>query len=112
MLTADCFRHRFLGDHSEEDPPVPIPNTEVKLLSPDGTAQATVWESRTSPGLTTQKASGFPEAFCIFRRLRGTYLRNRRRSSAPTPEARSSMLPGSGTPVYTSRLSIAQDSSS
>src|SRR5262252_1119256 len=41
---------RFLGDRSEEDPPVPIPNTEVKLLSPDGTAQATVWESRTSPG--------------------------------------------------------------
>jgi hypothetical protein len=41
----------FLGDRSEEDPPVPIPNTEVKLLSPDGTAQATVWESRKSPGL-------------------------------------------------------------
>ena len=43
--------HRFLGDRSEEDPPVPIPNTEVKLLSPDGTAQATVWESRKLPGL-------------------------------------------------------------
>ena len=41
----------FLGDLSEEDPPVPIPNTEVKLLSPDGTARATVWESRKSPGL-------------------------------------------------------------
>src|SRR5690242_4492413 len=55
MLTADCFRQPFLGDRSEEDPPVPIPNTEVKLLSPDGTAQATVWESRTSPGLIQQK---------------------------------------------------------
>ena len=43
-------RHRFLGDRSEEDPPVPIPNTVVKLLSPDGTAQATVWESRKLPG--------------------------------------------------------------
>ena len=42
---------RLLGDLSEEDPPVPIPNTVVKLLSPDGTAQATVWESRTLPGL-------------------------------------------------------------
>ena len=41
---------QLLGDPSEEDPPVPIPNTEVKLLSPDGTAQATVWESRKSPG--------------------------------------------------------------
>src|SRR5260370_12735966 len=42
---------QFLGDPSEEDPPVPIPNTAVKLLSPDGTARASVWESRTSPGL-------------------------------------------------------------
>src|ERR1017187_9730509 len=42
---------QFLGDPSEEDPPVPIPNTVVKLLSPDGTARASVWESRTSPGL-------------------------------------------------------------
>ena len=25
------------GDHSEEVPPVPIPNTEVKLFSADGT---------------------------------------------------------------------------
>src|SRR4051794_28453945 len=52
---SDASRcHRFLGDLSEEDPPVPIPNTEVKLLSPDGTAQATVWESRKSPGLKPQ----------------------------------------------------------
>jgi hypothetical protein len=38
-----------LGDRSEGDPPVPIPNTEVKPLSPDGTACVSVWESRTSP---------------------------------------------------------------
>ena len=48
--------HQFLGDLSERDPPVPIPNTVVKPLSPDGTAQATVWESRKSPGLS-QKPS-------------------------------------------------------
>ncbi len=38
-----------LGDCSEGDPPVPIPNTEVKPFSPDGTARASVWESRTLP---------------------------------------------------------------
>ena len=66
MLTADCC-HRFLGDRSEEDPPVPIPNTEVKLLSPDGTAQATVWESRTSPGLNPTKGPLVPpEGFLRF----------------------------------------------
>ena len=39
----------FSGGHSEEATPVPIPNTEVKLLSPDGTALVTAWESRTLP---------------------------------------------------------------
>ena len=39
----------ILGDCSEGVTPVPIPNTAVKPLSPDGTARASVWESRTSP---------------------------------------------------------------
>ncbi len=38
-----------LGDLSERVPPVPIPNTEVKPSSPDGTARASVWESRKLP---------------------------------------------------------------
>ena len=37
------------GDNSERDPPVPIPNTEVKPLSADGTWLETARESRTSP---------------------------------------------------------------
>ena len=53
------------GDDSEKVTPVPIPNTEVKLLSPDGTAQATVWESRKSPGLKQTKALP-TEGFCSF----------------------------------------------
>ena len=36
------------SDDSQEDPPVPIPNTEVKLHGADGTAGATLWESRLS----------------------------------------------------------------
>ena len=35
------------GDHSEGVPPVPIPNTEVKPFSADGTAFW--WESRSLP---------------------------------------------------------------
>jgi hypothetical protein len=46
----------FYGGHSKEDPPVPIPNTEVKLFCADGTARATVWESRTPPFFYTTKA--------------------------------------------------------
>lgn len=40
----------FPGDFSEVDPPVPIPNTEVKLRSADDTASARVWENRSPPG--------------------------------------------------------------
>ena len=37
------------GDYSEEATPVPIPNTEVKLLSAEDTWRAASWEIRTSP---------------------------------------------------------------
>ena len=43
------FTSNFFGGDSEEATPVPIPNTEVKLLSADGTAWEAVWESRTPP---------------------------------------------------------------
>src|SRR3954466_6209551 len=69
------FLHRNLvqvsGDPSERVPPVPIPNTEVKPLSPDGTARASVWESRKSPdysnknpGQTAMSSRGFLRLVC------------------------------------------------
>ena len=47
------FRNKFIklnisSGYSREDPPVPIPNTEVKLSSADYTWWETAWESRTS----------------------------------------------------------------
>ena len=39
----------IFGGDSGEVTPVPIPNTEVKLSSADGTTWVTVWESRTLP---------------------------------------------------------------
>ena len=49
----------FAGGHRIRDPPVPIPNTEVKPDTADGTARETVWESRSLPAL-------FNEARCLF----------------------------------------------
>jgi hypothetical protein len=40
----------FPGNHNGEATPVPIPNTEVKLFSADGTALGAEWESRSLPG--------------------------------------------------------------
>ena len=37
------------GDNGKREPPVPIPNTEVKPLSADGTWLETARESRSSP---------------------------------------------------------------
>ena len=45
--------------------PVPIPNTEVKLFSADGTARAAVWESRTPPNLS-REAGAFSSGFSFF----------------------------------------------
>ena len=42
---------RGFGDHGDRVPPVPIPNTEVKPVSADGTWAAGPRESRTSPNV-------------------------------------------------------------
>ena len=48
------------------DPPVPIPNTEVKLRSADDTASARVWENRSLPGDYFVKSSRNAWAFfCV-----------------------------------------------
>ena len=49
-------RAKVPGDHSGGATPVPIPNTEVKTASADGTWGAAPWESRTSPGYSLQRA--------------------------------------------------------
>src|SRR5215471_12345747 len=41
----------FPGGHRSRVTPVPIPNTEVKPATADGTAWETAWESRSLPGL-------------------------------------------------------------
>ena len=40
------------GAYDDEGPPVPIPNTEVKLISAENTWREAAWEDRTVP---TQK---------------------------------------------------------
>jgi hypothetical protein len=49
------FDIKFAGGHRIRVPPVPIPNTEVKPDTADGTAWETVWESRSLPALFRQE---------------------------------------------------------
>ena len=48
--SAELRMPNVSGGYIEKAIPDPIPNSEVKLLGADGTARATVWESRTLPG--------------------------------------------------------------
>lgn len=50
-INQNFLTRKFSGGHSERETPVPIPNTEVKPPSVDGTAWVTGWESRTLPGI-------------------------------------------------------------
>ena len=50
--------HRKSGDNSGEATPVPISNTEVKLLSADDTWWEAAWESRTLPVFLCGSGSG------------------------------------------------------
>ena len=71
----------LFGGDSAEEPPVPIPNTVVKLRSADGTAGLPLWESRTPPD-----HQGLPShlrgwgVFFLAHRGRELSLRKRRRS--------------------------------
>jgi hypothetical protein len=49
IFPYSIFFIQLFGGYSEGDTPVPIPNTEVKPFSADGTARETAWESRTPP---------------------------------------------------------------
>ena len=39
----------IVGAFNDEGPPVPIPNTEVKLISAEDTCLATDWKNRSVP---------------------------------------------------------------
>ena len=42
-------RYNHSGDYGRKVPPVPIPNTEVKLSYAESTLRDTAWEDRSSP---------------------------------------------------------------
>ena len=61
VLSASAGRHerklwcRVPGGHRSRATPVPIPNTEVKPATADGTVWETAWESRSLPGVFVKK---------------------------------------------------------
>ena len=64
------------GDNGEEDPPVPISNTEVKLFSAEDTWRETARENRTLPVL--EKAVHEVDCFFSERKPRASKTGQRR----------------------------------
>ena len=60
---SEPAQHNISGDNSLRDPPVPIPNTEVKPQHADGTWLATARESRSSPD--SMKRRSFERLFFL-----------------------------------------------
>ncbi len=54
--------HRLFGGDSEKGPPVPIPNTEVKLLSAESTCLDTDRKDRTPPNFYSSLAQSVEPA--------------------------------------------------
>ncbi len=54
------------GDNGGRDPPVLIPNTEVKPTSAEGTWLDTTWESRTSPVPMKERVAINCSLFCCY----------------------------------------------
>ena len=49
ITETQCVRHSAVGVYRDEGPPVPIPNTAVKLISADNTWGAAPWKDRATP---------------------------------------------------------------
>ena len=71
------------GDYDAEDPPVPIPNTEVKLSRAENTWRVAAWKHRSSPASLYSSIAQSVEHATVNRRVVG---------SSPTWGARSEQI--------------------
>ena len=59
----------LVGVTGDEDPPVPIPNTEVKLISVENTWRVTAWEDRAMPTFIYSSLAQSVEHAAVNRRV-------------------------------------------
>ena len=79
---------KYAGGHRSRVTPVPIPNTEVKPATADGTAWETAWESRSLQAVIPRaEMSSSSRPFVVFGNF--TFLRSRR--SVGTEAARTQL---------------------
>src|SRR3990170_3431189 len=109
--------NEYAGGHRSRAPPVPIPNTEVKPATADGTARETVWESRSLPAVLPKPAVLTHTAgFSIVRKLSSARGESERREQrpfrTPLPSSPSHAHRRVGTRGGTSRCSSLREAAS
>src|ERR1041384_8231335 len=62
----EVLRIEYAGGHRIRVTPVPIPNTEVKPDTADGTAWETAWESRSLPALFSERPDRHQDGRAFF----------------------------------------------
>ena len=72
-------RYNHSGDYGRKVPPVPIPNTEVKLSYAESTLRDTAWEDRSSPLLSCPSIfkTDRREFFILYIKTAGVSMRPR-----------------------------------
>ena len=81
----DASQIRIVGVFNGEGPPVPIPNTEVKLTSADNTCLETDREDRSMP---TQRTTASAVVFCVFLRWAVELMQRIKKMSLRTSDRR------------------------
>ena len=66
---SSCSMSMIVGVTGDEDPPVPIPNTEVKLISVEDTWRVTAWENRAMPTFIYSSLAQSVEHAAVNRRV-------------------------------------------
>ena len=66
MFRRHTLKIELPGGHRSRVTPVPIPNTEVKPATADGTARAGGWESRSLPGIHSKARVSITRAFSLY----------------------------------------------
>ena len=101
---SDEAANRIVGVDYNEGPPVPIPNTEVKLVCAENTRLATARDDRLAPTLRRITEMWF---FFIFQKLKAPSVRGvfsfTLAFSCPRRKLEQNFIPSTG---FTSRLTI------
>ena len=101
---SDETANRIVGVDYNEGPPVPIPNTEVKLVCAENTRLATARDDRLAPTLRRITEMWF---FFIFQKLKAPSVRGifsfTLAFSCPRRKLEQNFIPSTG---FTSRLTI------